>query len=44
MSNWNWSDFDRKVTKTDKRDRDSAVVLQKQKSLSPYDFSFITKI
>ena len=25
MSNWNWSNFDPKVTKTDKRDRDSAV-------------------
>ena len=25
MSNWNWSNFNPKVTKTDKRDRDSAV-------------------
>ena len=25
MSNWNWSNFNPKVTKNDKRDRDSAV-------------------
>ena len=30
MAGWNWANFDPKVTKTDKRDRDGAVTKAEQ--------------